>query len=137
MRDINRVFLVGRLGKDPEIRMTAASKLIATLSVATNRPVREGEGWGEVTDWHRVVLFDWAAKRAQNHLQKGDPVAVDGHLRYRRWKDDSGRERWTTEVVVRELNVFPRRAELPPAATAPARMPDAEPSPEQTDDIPF
>ena len=136
MRDINRVFLVGRLGKDPEIRLTAASKLVATLSLATNRPVREGEGWGEVTDWHRIVLFEWAAKRAQTHLHKGDPVAVEGHLRYRRWKDDSGRDRWTTEIVAKELNVFPRGTVAPGAAPV-VVTPHAEPPAEQTDDIPF
>ncbi len=135
MRDINKVFLVGRLGLDPEIRMTAAGKLVGKLRLATNRPVREGEGWGEATDWHTVTVFDWMAKRAQNHLHKGDGVAVEGNLRTRKWTDKEGRERFSTEVISRELNIFPRR-DRHPAQTA-ATPPSAETTAAAEAEIPF
>lgn len=102
MADLNRVSLLGRLGKDPEIRQTQSGENVASFSIAT------GEQWKdkatgekkERTEWHSVVVFGPMAEVAKKYLAKGGRVYVEGQQRTRKWQDQSGNDRWTTEVVL-------------------------------------
>ncbi|MGY8662922.1 single-stranded DNA-binding protein [Bradyrhizobium sp. UFLA05-109] len=104
---INKVILVGNLGKDPEIRRTQDGRAIANLSVATSETWRDkatGER-KEKTEWHRVVIFnEGLAKVAEQYLKKGAKVYVEGALQTRKWTDQSGAEKYSTEVVLQGFN---------------------------------
>jgi single-strand DNA-binding protein len=100
---VNRVELIGNLGRDPEIRSTQQGKKIATLSIATSESWKDQQSgeWRERTEWHRVVIFnEGLAKIAEKHLDKGMKVRIEGKLRTRKWEDQSGQERYTTEIHV-------------------------------------
>src|SRR6201987_2204748 len=101
---VNKVILVGNLGKDPEIRRTQDGRPIANLSVATSEQWRDkatGER-KERTEWHRVVIFsEGLAKVAERYLKKGAKVYIEGQLETRKWTDQEGKERYSTEVVLR------------------------------------
>src|SRR5215831_558358 len=104
---INKVILVGNLGKDPEIRRTQDGRPIANLSVATSESWRDkatGER-KEKTEWHRVVIFsEPLAKVAEQYLKKGAKVYVEGQLQTRKWTDQAGVEKYSTEVVLQGFN---------------------------------
>jgi single-strand DNA-binding protein len=104
---VNKVILVGNLGKDPEIRRTQDGRPIANLSVATSENWRDkatGER-KEKTEWHRVVIFsEGLAKIAEQYLKKGAKVYVEGQLQTRKWTDQSGVEKYSTEVVLQGFN---------------------------------
>jgi single-strand DNA-binding protein len=104
---VNKVILVGNLGKDPEIRRTQDGRPIANLSVATSETWRDkatGER-KEKTEWHRVVIFNEAlCKIAEQYLKKGAKVYLEGQLQTRKWTDQSGAEKYSTEVVLQGFN---------------------------------
>jgi single-strand DNA-binding protein len=104
---VNKVILVGNLGKDPEIRRTQDGRPIANLSVATSESWRDkatGER-KEKTEWHRVVIFnEGLCKVAEQYLKKGAKVYLEGQLQTRKWTDQSGAEKYTTEVVLQGFN---------------------------------
>ena len=101
-RGVNKVILVGNLGNDPDVRFTPNGSAIANLSVATS------ESWmdkntqqrQEKTEWHRVAIFGKLAEIAQQYLRKGSKVYIEGKLQTRKWQDQQGQDRYTTEVVV-------------------------------------
>jgi single-strand DNA-binding protein len=102
MADLNRASLLGRLGQDPEIRTTQSGDKVANFSLAT------GEQWKdkntgekrERTEWHRVVIWGPLAGVAEKHLRKGARVHIEGAIRTRKWQDQSGQDRWSTEIVL-------------------------------------
>jgi single-strand DNA-binding protein len=104
---VNKVILVGNLGKDPEIRRTQDGRPIANLSIATSETWRDkatGER-KEKTEWHRVVIFnEGLCKVAEQYLKKGAKVYVEGALQTRKWTDQSGAEKYSTEVVLQGFN---------------------------------
>ncbi len=104
---VNKVILVGNLGKDPEIRRTQDGRPIANLSVATSESWRDkatGER-KEKTEWHRVVIFnEGLCKVAEQYLKKGAKVYIEGQLQTRKWTDQSGVEKYSTEVVLQGFN---------------------------------
>jgi single-strand DNA-binding protein len=104
---VNKVILVGNLGKDPEIRRTQDGRPIANLSVATSESWRDkatGER-KEKTEWHRVVIFnEGLCKVAEQYLKKGAKVYIEGQLQTRKWTDQSGAEKYSTEVVLQGFN---------------------------------
>jgi single-strand DNA-binding protein len=104
---VNKVILVGNLGKDPEIRRTQDGRPIANLSVATSESWRDkatGER-KEKTEWHRVVIFNEGLCRiAEQYLKKGSKVYLEGQLQTRKWQDQSGQDKYTTEVVLQNFN---------------------------------
>lgn len=100
-RGINKCILVGNLGKDPEIRYTADGKAIANLTLATSESWKDKQGQQqEKTEWHRVVVFGGLAEVVGQYLKKGSQVYFEGKLQTRKWQDQSGQDRYTTEVVV-------------------------------------
>ncbi|HHR5658240.1 TPA: single-stranded DNA-binding protein [Klebsiella pneumoniae] len=107
-RGVNKVILVGMLGQDPEVRYTQGSKAVTTLSLATNESWRDKQT-GEMkenTEWHRVVLFGKLAEVAGEYLKKGAQVYIEGQLRTRKWTDQAGIEKYTTEVVVGQNGIM-------------------------------
>lgn len=101
-RGVNKVILVGNLGQDPEVRYTPNGKAVTGLSLATSESWRDKQSGEnrENTEWHRVVLFGKLAEVAGEYLRKGSQVYIEGQLRTRKWTDNSGTDRWTTEIVV-------------------------------------
>lgn len=156
MSGINKVILIGNLGADPEIRATQSGDSVATLRIATSETWKDkqtGERM-ERTEWHRVILWRRLAEIAQQYLHKGSKVYIEGKLQTRAWTDQSGQNRYTTEIVGNELQMLDGRpadgAERPrdsagyggsaesPRAQAPAQSRPPEPPHEVfDDDIPF
>jgi single-strand DNA-binding protein len=104
---VNKVILIGNLGKDPEIRRTQDGRPVANLSVATSESWRDKNSGErkERTEWHRVVIFnEGLCKIAEQYLKKGSKVYVEGQLQTRKWQDQSGQERYSTEVVLQGFN---------------------------------
>lgn len=145
MRSLNKVQLIGNLGQEPDIRHTQDGKQVANLSVATSDSWNDKHGQRqEKTEWHRVAIFGKLAEIAQQYLRKGSKVFLEGTLRTRKWTDNQGQDRYSTEVV---LNGFDGKmimldgknenhAPAPQTAQQPA---PAAPAPQQFDDgdIPF
>lgn len=103
MASVNKVILVGNLGRDPEVRHTQDGKPIVNLSIATSESWRDRNSGErkEKTEWHRVVIFNEnLAKTAEQYLKKGSKVYLEGQLQTRKWTDQSGAEKQTTEVVL-------------------------------------
>ena len=149
---VNKVILVGNLGRDPETRQTQDGRPIVNMSVATseNWKDRQTGERRERTEWHRVVIFDErVAEVAQNYLRKGSKVYLEGQLQTRKWTDQSGQEKYTTEVVLQRfrgvLTMLDSRADSSGSrdyggepAGAPAAARDSGPSSSDLDDdIPF
>jgi single-strand DNA-binding protein len=112
---VNKAILLGRLGADPEIRYTSSGTAVVNVSLATNETYtnREGERV-EKTEWHRLVFWRQLAEIVGQYCRKGGQIYVEGTLRYRTYEDSEGRERFTTEIEVRELSMLdgPRGEEL-------------------------
>ncbi len=104
---VNKVIIIGNLGKDPEIRTLNSGERVANLTVATSEQWRDkatGER-KEKTEWHRVVIFnDNLAKIAEQYLRKGSTVYLEGSLQTRKWTDQQGQEKYTTEIVLQRFN---------------------------------
>jgi len=107
-RGINKVILIGNLGKDPEVRYMANGSAVATLTVATSETWKDKQTGQaqEKTEWHRVVYFNRLGEIAGEYLKKGSKIYVEGSLRTRKWQDQSGQDRWSTEIVGNELQML-------------------------------
>jgi single-strand DNA-binding protein len=104
---VNRVELIGHIGRDPEIRSTQQGKKIATLSIATSESWKDQQSgeWKERVEWHRVVVFnEGLTKIVEKHLTMGMKVRVEGKLRTRKWQDQSGQDRYSTEIHVENFD---------------------------------
>ncbi|MDH5633207.1 MAG: single-stranded DNA-binding protein [Gammaproteobacteria bacterium] len=111
-RGINKVILVGNLGKDPEVRYSAGGAAIANVSLATAESWKDrntGEKQ-ERTEWHRVVFFGRLAEIAGEYLKKGAQIYVEGRLQTRKWQDQQGQDRYTTEIVANEMQMLGGRS---------------------------
>ena len=110
-RGINKVILVGNLGKDPEIRYSASGAAIANITIATSdnwKDKQTGEKQ-ERTEWHRVVFFNRLAEVVGEYLKKGSQVYVEGRLQTRKWQDKEGQDKYTTEIVASEMQMLGSR----------------------------
>lgn len=160
MASVNKVILIGNLGRDPEVRYAASGSAICNVTIATSRQWKDktsGERQEE-TEWHRVVFYDRMAEIAGEYLKKGRPVYVEGRLKTRKWTDKDGVEKYTTEIVATEMQLLGSREgggggsgmggggdDTPSARPAPAprQAPAPKPAPkasgfeEMDDDIPF
>ena len=152
-RGINKVILVGNLGVDPETRYTASGSAITNIRIATSESWRDktsGEK-KEKTEWHRIVFFNRLAEIAGEYLRKGSQVYIEGKLQTRKWQDQSGQDRYTTEIVANEMQMLGGRGgegggqsqQKPgfrkPAESNPVAQPEQARAEEefQDDDIPF
>ena len=104
-KGVNKVILVGNLGKDPEVRYTPNGKAVANLALATSESWKDQSGQiQEKTEWHRVSIFGKLAEIAGEYLKKGSQVYIEGKLQTSKWKDQQGQDRYTTEIVLDPFN---------------------------------
>ena len=150
MASVNKVILIGNLGRDPEIRYTAGGDAMANMNLATTDNWKDKNGEKqEKTEWHRVVMFGKVAEIAGEYLKKGSPVYFEGRIQTRKWTDKEGQERYTTEVVADRMQMLGSRSggssrpmsdeeESAPAAGKPAAASQAGGGfDDMEDDIPF
>jgi single-strand DNA-binding protein len=135
MGSVNKVILIGNLGRDAELRYTAGGAAVATLNLATTETWNDKSGQRqEKTEWHRIVLWGKQGETLAEYLTKGKQIFVEGKLQTREWNDKDGNKRYTTEVRADRLVLLSSGA---PAASSPA-TPATDPSePLTDDDIPF
>ena len=107
---VNRVILIGNLGKDPEVRRLESGAVVAKFPMATNENYRDKSGeWQTLTEWHDIVVWRQLAERAERDLKKGMAVYIEGKLTHRTWEDQDGNTRRTTEVVGSYFRILNRR----------------------------
>ena len=112
MAAVNKVIILGNLGRDPEVRYTSDGKAVTKFSVATTEKWKDRDGNSqERTEWHRVVVFDRLGEVCGEYLSKGSSVYVEGHLRTSSWDDKEGNKRYTTEIVGRTVQFLSPRGE--------------------------
>lgn len=146
-RGVNKVILIGNLGVDPDIRYTPQGTAIANISVATSNSWKDRQSGErqERTEWHRVCFFNRLAEIVGEYLAKGSKVYVEGSLRTRKWQGQDGQDRYTTEIVAKEMQMLDGRGGsgggyAPPAGGQSAPPPAQEPPggfDHFDDDIPF
>ncbi len=150
MASINKVIIIGNLGRDPEVRYTPNGAAICNVSLATTRNWKDKNTGEKVeeTEWHRVVFYDRLAEIAGEYLKKGRPVYVEGRLKTRKWADKDGIEKYTTEIIASEMQLLGGREGMggpggeeaggasggggysrPAPAARPAAAPAARPAP--------
>jgi single-strand DNA-binding protein len=107
-KGVNKVFLLGRLGKDPEIRTTAGGMTVASFTVATSDRVKGQDGqWTDKTEWHNLVAFQRTAEIVRDYCKKGKEIFVEGKIQTRSWDDkESGQKKYRTEILVNELSLL-------------------------------
>ena len=110
-RGVNKVILVGNLGRDPEIKYTASGAAIANITIATSESWNDKQSGERVekTEWHRVVAFQRLAEIMGEYLKKGSQVYIEGKLQTRKWQDQNGQDRYTTEVVASDMQMLGSR----------------------------
>jgi single-strand DNA-binding protein len=108
MASVNKVILIGNLGRDPEVRYTPSGGAVCNVTVATSRSWKSKESGEKVeeTEWHRVVFYDRLAEIAGEYLKKGRSIYVEGRLKTRKWTDKDGAEKYTTEIIANEMNML-------------------------------
>ncbi len=111
MASVNKVILIGNLGRDPEVRYTPSGSAVCNVTVATSRSWKSKESGEKVeeTEWHRVVFYDRLAEIAGEYLKKGRSIYVEGRLKTRKWTDKDGVDKYTTEVIAQEMNMLGSR----------------------------
>jgi single-strand DNA-binding protein len=107
-RGVNKVILIGNLGKDPEVRYTANSNAVANVTIATSEQWKDKQSGQtqERTEWHNVVFYSRLAEIVGEYLKKGSQIYVEGSLRTRKWQDKEGRDRYTTEIIASEMQML-------------------------------
>lgn len=140
MSSVNKVILIGNLGRDPELRYTQGGQAVCTFSIATSESWGKGDDRQESTEWHRVVVWARRAEVAAEYLKKGSKVYVEGRLQTRKWQDKSGNDRYTTEIIARDFQFLDRKGggggggfEDPPTPDENQFNPQDTPD----DDVPF
>lgn len=129
MASINKVILVGNLGNDPEVKYMPSGGAVANISIATTDKYKDKntQQMVEKTEWHRVVFFNRLAEIVGEYLRKGSQIYVEGALRTRKWKDQGGQDRYTTEIVAREMQMLGGRAGAGSADSSYSSAPSAAP----------
>jgi len=112
MASLNKVMLIGNLGKDPEVRYTTSGQAVASFSLATSEKFKSKNGdWEERTEWHNITLWGRLAEIAGEYLAKGKTVFIEGRLQTRKWQDKDGRDRYTTEIVGDKMQMLSGKGE--------------------------
>jgi len=152
-RGVNKVILIGNMGKDPEVRYMPSGSAVTNVTIATSESWKDKQSGEkqERTEWHNVVFFNRLAEIAGEYLKKGAKVYVEGSLRTRKWQDKNGQDRYTTEIVASEMQMLDSRggaggnfnqdhaSSSPAASNKPAatQQPVASGVDDFDDDIPF
>jgi single-strand DNA-binding protein len=149
-KGLNKVFLLGNVGKDPEIRSTAGGMTVASFTLATADRKKDGANWVDSTEWHNIVCFQRTAEIVRDYVKKGSQILVEGKITNRSWDDkESGQKRYKTEILVNELTLLGGKAggseggsytksnTASYGSSAPASQPDYADTGITDDDIPF
>ena len=121
MASVNRVILIGNLGKDPETRYLPNGDAVANFTIATTETFKDKSGAKqEQTEWHRISLFGRTAEVAGEYLKKGSPVYIEGRIRTRKWQDKEGQDRYTTEIIGDRMQLLGSRSGAENMARDPA-----------------
>ena len=142
---VNKAIIIGRLGKDPDMRYTPSGTAVANFSVATNHSTKDAEGnWSDQTEWHNIVVFGRNAEFAGEYLKKGRQVFIEGRLQTRSWEDQNGQKKYKTEIVALEVQALGSKSESDSSAAAKPQETQAPPATDQVeeppvdeDDLPF
>lgn len=141
MASVNKVIVLGNLGRDPELKHMSNGAAVCNVSVATTRSWKDKASGNkmEETEWHRVTFYDRMAEVAGEYLKKGRPVYVEGRLKTRKWTDQAGVEKYTTEIIAESMQLLGGGRDEGGAAPAPAAAPATAPASRTPvdDDIPF
>lgn len=133
---INKVILIGNLGKDPELRRLESGVAVANFSLATNESYKDNNGdWKDITEWHNIVCWRGLAESAERNLKKGNQVFIEGKITTRKWTDNEGKDRYTTDIIAGTFRKLGRKESVglasnsfPAAAEEPAAMVNKAPS---------
>jgi single-strand DNA-binding protein len=148
-KGVNKVFLLGNVGKDPEIRTTAGGMNVASFTLATADRAKDAQGnWADKTEWHNLVAFQRTAEIVRDYVKKGTQIFVEGKIQTRSWDDkESGQKKYRTEILVNELSLLGKpggsggeggsRSTASYGSSAPAAAPDYADTGITDDDIPF
>ena len=139
MAGVNKVIIVGRLGKDPEVRYTPSGAAVANFTVATSEEWKDrdtGEKQ-ERTEWHRIVAWRRLGEICGEYLHKGKEVYIEGRLQTRSWEDRDGNKKYITEIVAQNMQMLGSPGKQGKADTSEERFPSEEPVSVPDDDIPF
>jgi single-strand DNA-binding protein len=149
-KGVNKVFLLGNVGKDPEIKATAGGMTIATFGLATADRAKDQQGnWQDKTEWHNLVAFQRTAEIVRDYVKKGSQLYIEGKIQTRSWDDkESGQKKYRTEILVNELTLlgkpgggegggYSKSGSTSYGASAPASQPDYADQGITDDDIPF
>jgi single-strand DNA-binding protein len=152
-KGVNKVFLLGRLGKDPEMKATQGGMTIANFTLATSDRAKDAQGnWQDHTEWHNLVAFQRTAEIVRDYCKKGSQIFVEGKIQTRSWEDKEGHKKYWTEILVNDLSLldgkpgggegggsYAKSNTAPYTATsaAPAAAPDFADQGITDDDIPF
>lgn len=132
-RGVNKAILVGNLGADPELRYTPSGRPVATFRIATTDVWTDANGERqERTEWHRIVAWDKLAEICGEYLRKGSKVYIEGRIQTRTWEDQNGVQRYTTEIVARDMRMLDTRPSVPEEAQS-----EELPPIEEEEDLPF
>jgi len=135
---INKVILIGNLGADPEIRYTQAGSQVASFSLATTERRKGQDGQvQELTEWHRIVAWQRLAEICGEYLTKGSKVYIEGRLQTRKWKNQEGKDQYTTEVVAREMKMLSARTGSQEGSEPGYSGSGGYDAPPMGDDVPF
>lgn len=140
MRGVNKVILIGNCGSDPETRYMPNGGAVTNLSIATSESWKDKQSGQqqERTEWHRCVFYQKLAEIAGEYLKKGSKVYVEGQLRTRKWQGQDGQDRYTTEIIVSEMQMLDGKQDGAAPQSKPAKAaPAPAPAPAFDDDVPF
>lgn len=141
MASLNKVMLIGNLGKDPEVRFTASGQAVASFSLATSEKFKGKSGeMEERTEWHNITLWGKLAEIAGEYLSKGKTVYIEGRLQTRKWQDKNGNDRYTTDIVGDRMQMLSAKGERSGGESSSSPKSGGssyEEPPFQDDDIPF
>ena len=142
---INKVILIGRLGKDPDMRYAPSGTAIASFSLATNHSTKDADGnWNQQTEWHSVKTFGRQAEFVGEYLKKGNLAFVEGRLQTSNWEDQNGQKKYRTDIIANDIQALGSRGDgdqqdskPEPQAQAKPAEPQSEPDAPEEDDLPF
>lgn len=124
MSSVNKVILIGNLGRDPELKSLPSGQPVANFSIATSEKWKDkstGES-KEQTEWHNIIMFGKLAEIAGQYLKKGSSIFVEGRLQTRKWQDKNGQDRYTTEIIANEMKMLGGRGDQPGSRQAPQQV---------------
>jgi single-strand DNA-binding protein len=138
MASVNKVILIGNLGKDPEVRHLEGGVAVARFPIATSESYKDKSGQKvEKTEWHNIVLWRGLAEIAEKYLRKGQPVFIEGKIRTSQYQDKDGNQRYSTEIVAESMTMLGGKPDSNPDTTRTQAGQLAAPLHDEPDDLPF